>query len=82
MKKPEIKQIGAYLNDLEEGLVEWDYDQLAMQTEYPILHQTIKRLMDATFETDDQELKPVLAMMEMKARKCLDCIKRRLHVRN
>ena len=35
MKKAEIKQIGDYLKDLEEGLVEYDYDWTAMQTELP-----------------------------------------------
>jgi hypothetical protein len=38
--------------------------------------------MDATFETKDQELKPLLATLEYKARKCKQCIERRLAVRN
>lgn len=82
MTKTEIKQTAAYIKDLEEGLVEWDYDNLAMQTEHPILHETIQRLTQATFETDYQELKPVLATLELKARKCLDCIERRTNIKN
>jgi len=82
MEKPEIKQIGAYLKDLEEGLVEWDYDNLAMQTEYPKLYETIQRLMQATLETDDQDLKLVLAALECNARHCLDCIERRTNIKN
>ncbi len=31
MKKAEIKRIGDYLKDLEEGLVEWDYRGLTTQ---------------------------------------------------
>ena len=81
MNKALIKQIGAYIKDLEEGLMEWDYDNIAMQTELPYLYQIIKQLMDATFEADE-ELKPLLATLELKARKCKDCIERRTAVRN
>ena len=35
MGKDEIKQIAAYVKELEEGLVEWDYDHIAMQAELP-----------------------------------------------
>ena len=82
MEKEKIKRIGDYLKDLEEGLVEWDYDQIAMQTEMPYLYQVIKQLIDATFKTRDQDLKPVLAYMELKARECKECIERRLTIRN
>ena len=82
MNKVDIKQIAAYIKDLEEGLYEWDYDYIAMQTEYPKLYQTKKTLMDATFKTKDPDLKPLLAYMELKARKCKDCIERRTAVRN
>ena len=61
--------------------MEWDYDNIAMQTELPYLYQIIKQLMDATFEADE-ELKPLLATLELKARKCKDCIERRTAVRN
>ena len=82
MEKAEIKQIGIYIKDLEEGLYEWDYDQIAMQAEYPKLNQTIKTLMDETFKTKDQQLKVLLASIEYKARRCKDCIERRTVVRN
>ena len=82
MKKAEIRHIGDYIKELEEGLVEWDYDNIAMQTEFPYLCRVIKQLMDATFKTKDQGLKVLLAYMELKARRCLDCIERRLAVRN
>ena len=33
-------------------------------------------------KAEDQELKPLLATLEYKARKCKECIERRLAVRN
>ena len=82
MLKPQIKEISEYLKDLEEGLYEWDYDRIAMQTEWPKLYQTIKLLMDETYKTKDQKLKPILAIIELRARRCKECIENRLGVRN
>ncbi len=82
MDRAEIKRIGDYVKDLEEGLVEWDYDEIAMQTEMPYLYQIIKQLMDATYETRDQDLKVLLATLEYKARKCKNHMEQRLSVRN
>ena len=82
MDKAEIKQIVDYLRDLEEGLYECDYRGLPTLGELTRLHEVIRRLMDATFQTTDQKLKPFLATLEMKARRCKDCIETRLAVRN
>ena len=82
MEKVEIKRIADYLKDLEEGIVEWDYRGITTQGHLTELYRIIKRLMDATFETKDQELKPLLATLEYKARKCKQCIERRTAVRN
>ena len=82
MQKAEIKRIADYLKDLEEGLYEWDYRGITTQGYLTELYRIIKWLMDATFETKDQELKPLLATLEYKARKCKQCIERRLAVRN
>ena len=82
MERAEIKLIGDYVKELEEGLVEWDYDHIAMQTELPYLYQIIQRLMNATYKTDNQQLKPLLATLECKARQCKQCIEARLAVRN
>lgn len=70
MEKAEIKSIDDYLKDLEEGLVEWDYRGITMQGHLTKLYGIIKRLMDATYETKDQQLKQLLATLEYKARKC------------
>ena len=82
MDKTEIKSIADYLKDLEEGLYEWDYRGITTQGHLTKLYGIIERLMNATFETKDQQLKPLLATLEMKARKCKQCIERRLAVRN
>jgi len=82
MQKVEIKQIADYLKDLEEGLVELDYRGITTQGQLTELYRIIKLLMDATYETKDQQLKVLLATLEYKARKCKECIERRLAVRN
>jgi len=74
MEKAEISQIADYLVDLEEGLYEWDYRGLNTRRDLAKLYDIIKRLMDATFETKDQKLKPLLATLELKARRCKRCI--------
>ncbi|MBA7629925.1 hypothetical protein ES703_37432 [subsurface metagenome] len=82
MEKAEIKQIADYLKDLEEGLVEWDYRGITTQGHLTELYGIIERLMQATFETKNQKLKPLLATLEYKARKCKQCIEARTGVRN
>ena len=82
MENAEIKAIADYLKGLEEGLYEWDYRGITTQGQLTELYRIIKRLMDATFETKDQKLKPLLAALEYKARKCKLCIEARTGVRN
>lgn len=82
MERVEIKQIAAYLKDLEEGLDEWDYRGPATLGDLNRLYVLITHLMKATYETDDQKLKPLLAALEYKARRCKECIEARLAVRN
>ena len=82
MEKVEIKRIGDYLKDLEEGLDAWDYRGPSTLGHLNRLYAIIKHLMDATFKTDDQELKPLLATLEYKARRCKQCIKDRLAAKN
>ena len=82
MEKAEIKRIADYLKDLEEGLYEWDYRGITTQGQLTELYRINQRLMDATFKTKDQQLKPLLAILEYKARKCKQCIEARTGVRN
>jgi len=51
---------------------------VAINTEYPILHQKIELLMNETFKTKDKDLKVLLAYIELQARECLEFIKRRM----
>jgi hypothetical protein len=82
MEKAEVKAIGDYLKEVEEGIYGGDYDYIGMQAILPDIYETIQVLIDATFKTKDQELKPVLAYMELRLRKCKDYIEQRLAVRN
>jgi len=82
MEKAEIQQIKEYLTELEEGLYEWDYRGLTTLRLLPELHDIIRKLMDATFQARGDKDKVVLASLEYKARKCKECIERRLAVRN
>jgi len=82
MEKAEIKRIADYLKDIEEGLYEWDYRGITTQGHLTKLYGIIERLMNATYETKDPELKPLLATLEYKARKCKQCIEARTEVRN
>ncbi len=63
MEKAEIKQIADYLKDLEDGLYEWDYRGITTQGQLTELYRIIKRRMDATFKTEDQQLKPLPATL-------------------
>ncbi len=82
ISKERIRDIGNYIKDLEEGLCECDYGSISMQTEYSNVYDTIKTLMDLSYKTDDRKLKPMLANMELRARKCLDRIERKTAMRN
>ena len=82
MEKAKIKEIGDYLKELEEGLVEPVYNPASLQLQLPKLYKTIELLMNETFKTKDQELKPILAYMEVRLRECKKEIEERLGVRN
>jgi hypothetical protein len=74
MEKAKIKEIGNYLKELEEGLVEPVYNPASLQLQLPKLYQTIELLMDATFKAKGQKLKPLLASLGMRLRKCKQAI--------
>ncbi len=82
ISKERIQGIGNYVKDLEEGLCEWEYSRISMQTEYSKVYDTIKTLMDLSYKTKDRKLTPMLAYIELRARKCLDSIETRTAVRN
>jgi len=81
MDKVEFKQIADFLNDVYEGLCEGD-EEAAIRLHLTELYRVIKRLMDATFETKNQDLKVLLASLEYRARQYKQQIEEWLAVRN
>ena len=81
MDKAEVQQIGDFLNDVHEGLCE-GAEEAMMLLHLTELYRVIKRLMDATGATQDQELKVLLAGLEYEARLRKQEIEARLGVRN
>ena len=79
MEKAEIKRISDFLNDVYEGICEGD-SEITTRQQLNELYKVIKRLMDATFKAD-QRLKPLLATLELTARKHKETIERQLAVR-
>ena len=53
---------------MEEGLYEWDYRGIATQGQLTELYDIIKRLMDATYQAEDEKIRVLLATLEYKAR--------------
>jgi hypothetical protein len=67
MDKTEIQQIAAFLSDVHEDICEGEADT-TMRLHLTELYRIIQRLMDATFSTQDQDLKVLLAGLEYEAR--------------
>ena len=67
MDKAEVKQIADFLIDVREDLYEGEGDA-ALRLNLTELCRVIRRLMDATFATRDQELKVLLAGLEDEVR--------------
>ena len=84
MTNTQIKNLAEYIIDLEEALQNSFYDAMAMKNQLPIIYQKIEFLMGVISNTpaEDGEMKVVLVSMEMKLRKCLDCVKSRTGVNN
>lgn len=82
MQKAQVKEVGEYLKNLEDSLNSQDSPSASFQTELPKLYETIKLLMDETFKTKDQDLKSLLAYMELRLRTCREIIEGQLGIRN
>lgn len=63
MTPNQLQQIIDYATETEEALYEFDMDRLAMQTELPILHQTIEKLIKASADCADGNFR---VLMELK----------------
>ncbi len=78
--KAEVKQIVGFLNSVREDLCDGTAAILGLRlTE---LYRVVTRLMDATSATEDQDLKVLLASLELRAREYKQEIEGRLGVRN
>lgn len=78
----EQKEIKSYIDELEAQLYEWDDGPINWQLELETLQNTIKVLMDKTFESTNPDEKTYLAALEYRARRCRDCILRRNMMKN
>jgi len=81
MDKAEIQQTASILKRVRHDLSEGGGDA-TLHLHLTELYRVIRRLMDATFATQDQGLKMLLATLEKQAREYKQEIERRLGVRN
>ena len=81
MSPREIKCIETLLCDVQKGLCEGN-EPITMHVRLDELYEVIKRLMDATFEATDTEMKVRLAHMEYRAREYRKMIQDKLALRN
>ena len=72
MDKTELHKIAQYVSEVEQDLMEQEYDNNAMQVELGELYRVIKRLMDASAAEPSSEGRTKLAKIEYKARQCRD----------
>jgi hypothetical protein len=79
---PTMEQITNYLSETENALLSFNLDPMSMRGRLPALRGVIQLLEQSAFEVEDEELQGCLSILEIKARKCQDCIERRLLIRN
>jgi len=79
---PTIEQITNYLSETENALLDFNLDPMAMRGRLPTLRGVIQLLEQMPFEAQDEELQGWVSILEGKARKCQDCIERRLLINN
>ena len=79
---PTMEQITNYLSETERALLNFNLDPLAMRGRLPALRGVIQLLERTAFEAQDEELQGWLSILEIRARKCRDCIERRLLIKN
>jgi hypothetical protein len=82
MERAELKRIAEYIEDVEESLERWDTQSIAMERHLTKLHLVIDRLMRTSGEEKDRQFKRSLAILEHRARGCMQCIEASLTVKN
>jgi len=78
----ELSKVGADIAEIIEELVQWDIKGIGAQTQLPKLDAIIQRLMDLSALEQDEEVRLLLAMLEMNARKCRRAILQRAGMEN
>jgi hypothetical protein len=81
MDKAEVKQIADFLIEVREDTCEGE-GKAALRLYLTELYRVVQRPMDATFATQDPDLKILLAGLEQEARRRKLEIELRLGVRN
>ena len=81
MTKTVIDRIKCIIADAHEALSE-GANPKTLPLHLTELHRTIKTLMDAKADTDDQDMIVALSALEYAARKQMSAIEERLAVRN
>jgi len=77
-----MEQLTNYLSETENALLSFNLDPMAMRGRLPALRGVIQMLERTAFEVEDEELRGRLSILEIKARKCHDCIERGLLINN
>ena len=81
MDRMEFKRIAQYIEDVEENLGLLGAKRMATQYHLTKLHLAIQRLIRASTETRDLQLRMSLATLKHRACKCMQCIEARLTVK-
>jgi len=82
MDKIDIKQINAYLDNVEADLVEQELDNTGMTMQNHELYKIIENLMDVIVEEKDHDRKMLYVLLQYKARNLYTHIDLQLGARN
>ncbi|MBN1124560.1 MAG: hypothetical protein JXA82_06095 [Sedimentisphaerales bacterium] len=77
MKEQELRQVVAYVNEIEEALFLGAGTLIPWQIELTPLNHTIARLKQARFAIQDRKIRIICAHTALRARQCRDRILRR-----
>ena len=70
------------VQEIEEGLVEFDYKGESAEAHLPFLHDVITQLMETVANSEDEESHVKLSVLEYRARKYRRAIRRRGGMQN
>ena len=82
MNTKNIKPILRYVVKLEARLSCWDWNTVHWQNELTTLHKQIEQLMKLTSQEKEGAKRSLLGFLELRARRCRDCILSRTGMKN